>query len=161
MLSSMVSGFILNHYETAFAAVPLLVTFIPTLMDTGGNSGSQASTLIVRGLAVDEIEPTDILKVIWKELRVGLICGIVLAGINFVRLLIQYPGNTLICGLVAISMFLTIMLAKTLGAILPMAAKAMKLDPALMASPMLTTIVDACSMVIYFTLASRILHLAV
>ena len=161
MLSSMVSGFILNHYETAFAAVPLLVTFIPTLMDTGGNSGSQASTLIIRGLAVDEIEPTDILKVIWKELRVGLICGIVLAGINFVRLLIQYPGNTLICGLVAISMFLTIMLAKTLGAILPMAAKAMKLDPALMASPMLTTIVDACSMVIYFTLASRILHLAV
>ena len=161
MLSSMVSGFILNHYETAFAAVPLLVTFIPTLMDTGGNSGSQASTLIIRGLAVDEIEPTDILKVIWKELRVGLICGIVLAGINFVRLLIQYPGNTLICGLVAISMFLTIMLAKTLGAILPMAAKAMKLDPALMASPMRTTIVDACSMVIYFTLASRILHLAV
>ena len=159
MLSSMVSGFILNHYEMTFAAIPLLVTFIPTLMDTGGNSGSQASTLIIRGLALDEIEPADILRVIWKELRVGMICGITLAGINFVRLLIQYPGNVLICGLVAVSMFLTIMLAKTLGAILPIVAKAMHLDPALMASPMLTTIVDACSMVIYFTLASRLLHL--
>ena len=160
MLSSMVSGFILNYYEATFAAVPLLVSFIPTLMDTGGNSGSQASTLIIRGLAVDELELSDILKVIWKELRVGMICGVLLASINFVRLLIQYPGNAMICGVVAISMFLTIMLAKTLGACLPMLAKALHLDPALMASPMLTTIVDACSMVIYFTLASRMLKLA-
>ena len=155
MLSSTVSGLILNHYETTFAALPLLVSFIPTLMDTGGNSGSQASTLVIRGIATGEIELSDAPRVIWKELRVGLICGIILASVNFVRLMIQYPGNTQICLLVVISMFLTIILAKTLGAVLPLLAKAMHLDPALMASPMLTTIVDACSMVIYFTLASK------
>ena len=157
MLSSTVSGMILNHYEATFAAIPLLVGFIPTLMDTGGNSGSQASTMIIRGMAVDEIELRDILKVMWKELRVGMMCGALLAAINFVRLIIMYPGNNLICGIVAISMFLTVILAKTLGALLPMTAKALHLDPALMASPMLTTIVDACSMVIYFTLASHLL----
>ena len=155
MLSSMVSGMILTHYEATFAALPLLVSFIPTLMDTGGNSGSQASTMIIRGLAVDEIELADVLKVLWKEVRVGLICGAILATINFVRLMIQYPGHAMICTLVAVSMFLTIILAKSLGALMPMLAKALHFDPALMASPMLTTIVDACSMVIYFTLASR------
>ena len=157
MLSSMVSGMILTHYEATFAAMPLLVSFIPTLMDTGGNSGSQASTMIIRGLAIDELELSDLFRVIWKELRVGLLCGSLLAAINFVRLVIQYPGNTLICGIVAVSMFLTVLLAKTLGALLPMTAKALHLDPALMASPMLTTIVDACSMIIYFTLASHVL----
>ena len=159
MLSSTVSGMILNHYEATFAAIPLLVGFIPTLMDTGGNSGSQASTMVIRGLAIDEIELSDLWKVIWKELRVGMICGVLLAGLNFIRLLIMYPGHTLICGIVAVSMFLTVILAKTLGALLPMTAKALKLDPALMASPMLTTIVDACSMVIYFTLASHFISM--
>ena len=158
MLSSTVSGMILTHYETTFAAIPLLVSFIPTLMDTGGNSGSQASTMVIRGLATGEIELFDALKVIWKEMRVGLLCGSILAVINFVRLMLQYPGNTMVCVTVVISMYITIILAKTLGAALPLLAKALKLDPALMASPMLTTIVDACSMVIYFTLASRILH---
>ncbi len=157
MLSSTVSGMILNHYEATFAAIPLLVGFIPTLMDTGGNSGSQASTMIIRGIAVNEIALSDLLRVIWKELRVGMLCGALLAAINFVRLIIMYPGHTMICGIVAVSMFLTVILAKTLGAALPMGAKALHLDPALMASPMLTTIVDACSMVIYFTLASHFL----
>ncbi len=124
-------------------------------MDTGGNSGSQASTLVIRGIATGEIELGDAPRVIWKELRVGLICGVILAAVNFARLMIQYPGNTQICLLVVVSMFLTIILAKTLGAVLPLLAKAMHLDPALMASPMLTTIVDACSMVIYFTMASK------
>ena len=157
MLSSMVSGMILTYYEATFAAIPLLVSFIPTLMDTGGNSGSQASTMIIRGLAVDELHLNDVFRVLWKEVRVGVICGFTLAGINFIRLMIQYPGNTMICALVAVSMFLTIILAKSLGALMPMLAKALHFDPALMASPMLTTIVDACSMVIYFTLASRFL----
>ena len=158
MLSSTVSGMILNHYEATFAAIPLLVSFIPTLMDTGGNSGSQASTLIIRGLATGEIELTDILRVMWKELRVGLVCGVILAAVNFARLMIQYPGHTMICLTVVVSMFFTIILAKTLGALLPLGAKALHLDPALMASPMLTTIVDACSMVIYFTIASQLLN---
>ena len=155
MISSTVSGMILTHYEATFAALPLLVSFIPTLMDTGGNSGSQASTMVIRGLAIDELELTDLLKVIWKELRVGAICGSILALLNFIRLVIMYPGNVMICAIVAVSMLLTVVLAKTLGALLPMGAKALHLDPALMASPMLTTIVDACSMVIYFTLASH------
>ncbi len=157
MISSTLSGMILTHYQATFAAIPLLVSFIPTLMDTGGNSGSQASTMIIRGLAVGDIHLSDLPKVIWKEMRVGMICGVLLAVVNFIRLIIQYPGNVMICAVVAISMLLTVILAKTLGALLPMGAKALKLDPALMASPLLTTIVDACSMIIYFTLASRIL----
>ncbi len=159
MISSMVSGAILNHYEAAFAAVPLLVSFIPTLMDTGGNSGSQASTMIIRGLAVGEIELSDLLRVMWKEIRVGMLCGVIIATVNFIQLLIRFPGNATICAIVSASMFCTIILAKTLGALLPILAKTLKLDPALMASPMLTTIVDACSMIIYFTMASKILHL--
>lgn len=157
MVSSTVSGMILTHYEATFATIPLLVSFIPTLMDTGGNSGSQASTMVIRGLAIDELELSDLLKVIWKEVRVGAICGSILALLNFIRLVIMYPGHAVICGIVAVSMLMTVILAKTLGALLPMGAKALKLDPALMASPMLTTIVDACSMVIYFTLASHFL----
>ena len=157
MLSSTVSGAILNHYEAAFTAIPLLVSFVPTLMDTGGNSGSQASTMIIRGLATGEIGLSDALKVIFKEFRVGIVCGVVLAVINFVRLMIQYPGHLMICVTVVVSMFVTIILAKILGAALPLLAKALHLDPALMASPMLTTIVDACSMIIYFSVASHLL----
>ena len=97
MLSSMVTGGILLKYENAFSVIPLLVTFIPMLMDTGGNSGSQASTMIIRGMAVGEVEPADILKVMWKEIRVGMLCGLSLALVNFVRLMIQYPGQVLIC----------------------------------------------------------------
>ncbi len=159
MVSSTVSGAILTHYEVAFAAVPLLVSFIPTLMDTGGNSGSQASTMVIRGLAVGELELSDLLHVMWKEIRVGLLCGSLLSVVNFIRLLIMYPGNVMICAIVSISMMLTVILAKMLGALMPMLAKALHLDPALMASPMLTTIVDACSMIIYFTLASKLLRL--
>ena len=159
MLSSTVSGLILRHYETTFAAIPLLVSFIPTLMDTGGNSGSQASTMVIRGLATGEIELRDALKVIWKEMRVGMLCGVVLAVLNFIRLVLTYPGNTLICLTVVLSMLITVILAKTLGAILPLLAKSLHMDPALMASPMLTTIVDACSMIIYFTLATHMLGL--
>ena len=105
MLSSMVTGGILLKYENAFSVIPLLVTFIPMLMDTGGNSGSQASTMIIRGMAVGDIEPKDILKVVWKEVRVGLIVGFVLAVVNFIRLMIQYPGNTMICLTVVMSLF--------------------------------------------------------
>jgi len=115
MLSSMVTGGILLKYENAFSVIPLLVTFIPMLMDTGGNSGSQASTMIIRGMAVGEVEPADILKVMWKEIRVGMLCGLSLALVNFVRLMIQYPGQVLICLTVVISLFCTVIIAKTIG----------------------------------------------
>ncbi len=160
MLSSTITGGILVKYEAAFSALPLLVTFIPMLMDTGGNSGSQSSTMIIRGMAVGEIEPSDILKVLWKEVRVGVMVGTVLAAVNFVRLMLQYPGNTLMCLTVVLSVFCTVLVAKTIGCTLPIGAKVLKLDPAIMASPMITTIVDAVSLMVYFTLACRLLGMA-
>lgn len=159
MLSSTITGGILLKYENAFAAIPLLVSFVPMLMDTGGNCGSQSSTMIIRGMAVGEIEITDIFKVVWKEIRVGILVGAVLALVNFVRLMIQYPGNTMICVTVVLSIFFTVVAAKTIGCVLPIGAKALKLDPAIMASPMITTIVDAVSLMVYFDLACRLLDM--
>ena len=159
MISSMVTGGILAKYENAFAVIPLLVTFIPMLTDTGGNAGSQSSTLIIRGMAVGEIETADIFRVIWKELRVGVVVGAILGMVNYVRLVIMYPGSEMICLTVVLSLFATVLLAKTIGCVLPIAAKVLKLDPAIMAAPLITTIVDAFSLVIYFQLACRLLNL--
>ena len=161
MLSSTITGGILVKYENAFSAIPLLVSFIPMLMDTGGNCGSQSSTMIIRGMAVGEIEPSDILKVLWKEIRVGMMVGVVLAIVNFVRLMIQYPGNTMICLTVVLSVFCTVVVAKSIGCSLPLGAKALKLDPAIMASPMITTIVDAVSLMVYFNLECYLLDMTV
>lgn len=161
MISSTLSGAILTRYENAFAAIPLLVSFTPMLMNTGGNSGSQSSAMIIRGMSIGEIEPSDILKVIWKEIRVGLIAGIVLAAANFIRLLIQYPGNTMISMVVVMSVFVTVVIAKTIGCTLPVAAKVLKMDPAIMAGPLITTIVDAVSLIVYFNLACMLLDMTV
>ena len=156
MVSAMITGAMLEHFEAAISAIPLLVSFIPMLMDTGGNSGSQASTMIIRGMALDEIEPSDFLKVWWKEIRVALLCGSFLALVNFIRIAIQYRDlgvASVVCGTLVITVFV----AKSLGCILPMLAKRLKLDPALMAAPMITTITDACSILVFFTLAMAIL----
>ena len=161
MLSSTLSGALLERYENAFAAIPLLVSFTPMLMNTGGNSGSQSSAMIIRGMSLGEIEPTDILKVIWKEIRVGLIAGIILAVCNFIRLMIQYPGNTMISLVVVLSVFVTVVIAKTIGCTLPIAAKVLKADPAIMAGPLITTIVDAVSLIVYFNLACMLLDMTV
>ena len=160
MISSMLTGGILAKYENAFSVIPLLVTFIPMLTDTGGNAGSQSSTLIIRGMAVGEIEPRDILKVLWKELRVGTIVGVLLGLVNFIRLILTYPGQYMICLTVVLSLFVTVILAKTIGCTLPIIAKKLKMDPAIMAAPLITTIVDAFSLVVYFQLACRLLNLA-
>lgn len=159
MFSSMITGGILLNYENAFKAIPLLVTFIPMLMDTGGNSGSQSSTMIIRGMAIGEVEPSDILKVMWKEVRVGVLVGACLGLVNYIRLIITYPGKELICLTVVLSIFFTVIIAKTIGCILPILAKVLHLDPAIMAAPMITTIVDACSLIIYFNLACRLLNM--
>ena len=161
MLSSTLSGAILERYENAFAAIPLLVSFTPMLMNTGGNSGSQSSAMIIRGMSLGEIEPTDILRVMWKEVRVGLIAGIILAVCNFIRLMIQYPGNTMISLVVVLSVFVTVVIAKTIGCTLPIAAKVLKADPAIMAGPLITTIVDAVSLIVYFNLACMLLDMTV
>ena len=157
MISGMITGGILGQYEAAFSAMPLLVTFIPMLTDTGGNAGSQSSTLIIRGMAVGEIQPRDFLRVFWKELRVSILVGIVLSAVNYVRLILTYPGNNLMAFTVAAALFVTVLLAKTVGGILPMAAKLCKADPAIMAAPLITTIVDAISLIVYFNIASSLL----
>lgn len=159
MVSSMITGGILGKYEEAFAVIPLLVTFVPMLTDTGGNAGSQSSTMVIRGMALGEVEPRDIFKVIWKEMRVGLIVGILLALVNFLRLTLQFPGQELICLTVVLSLMATVIIAETIGCTLPMLAQMLHLDPAIMAAPMITTIVDAVCLMIYFQLACRLLHL--
>ena len=157
MISSMVTGHILAKYEAAFAVIPLLVTFIPMLMDTGGNAGSQSSTMIIRGMAVGEIHPMDVLKVLWKEIRVGVLVGVVLACFNFLQLMLRFPGQTMICLTVVLSIFCTVIMAKTIGCLLPIGAKVCRLDPAIMAAPLITTIVDTLSLMVYFTLATTLL----
>ena len=158
MLSSIVTGKIITNYENAFAAVPLLVSFIPMLMDTGGNCGSQASTMVIRALATDELEPKDIFKALWKEARIGFLCGGTLAIVNGLRIFIQY-GDGGIALVIGITLFVTAILSKSLGCILPMIAKACGLDPAYMASPLITTIVDAGSLAIYFNVALLLLNI--
>ena len=160
MISSIFTGIILGKYEAAFAAMPILVTFIPMLMDTGGNAGSQSSTLIIRGMATNEIGLKDVGKVVFKELRVGLIVGLSLAVLNFIRLIIQYPGQYQVALVVCLALIVTVVVAKVIGGILPMAAKAIHIDPAIMASPLITTIVDAVSLMVYFSLATTILGMA-
>ena len=157
MISGMITGGILGQYEAAFAAMPLLVTFIPMLTDTGGNAGSQSSTLGIRGMAGGEIELKDFAKVFWKELRVSMLVGVVLSAVNFVRLIITYPGNQMVALTVALALFVTVMLAKTVGGVLPMAAKLCHADPGIMAAPLITTIVDAISLVVYFRIACALL----
>ena len=152
MLSATITGTIITNYENAFAALPILVSFIPMLMDTGGNCGSQSSTLIIRGLAMDEIKLGDFFKAWWKEIRVAVIVGIVLSLANGIRILIQYkdPNLALVVGVTLIA---TVMISKSLGCILPMIAKRLKLDPAIMAAPLITTIVDTCSVLVFFNVA--------
>lgn len=158
MLSATITGKIITNYEQAFEALPLLVAFIPMIMGTGGNCGSQASTLIIRGLATNEIQPKDILKAIWKETRVAVLVGIVLSIVNGIIVMWQY-NDLLLAVVVGITLICTVLLAKVLGCVLPILAKKLKLDPAIMASPLITTIVDICSVLIYFVVATSILKI--
>lgn len=159
MFASMMTGQILLGYEEALHVMPLLLSFIPMLMDTGGNCGNQSSTMVIRGMAVGDIELRDVLRIAWKELRVGVICGLILAVVNFVYLVIRFPGQTMLNATVVLALVITVILAKTIGCILPMLAKRLHLDPAIMAAPLITTIVDACSLMIYFKLACELLKI--
>ena len=158
MLSSIITGKIITNYEVTFSAIPLLVSFIPMLMDTGGNCGSQASTMVIRALATDEIEPKDVFKVWWKEARIGIMCGVTLGLVNGCRIFIQYHDLG-IAIVIACTLCLTAVLAKSLGCFLPLLAKVIHLDPAYMASPLITTITDACSLAIYFNIALMVLNI--
>ena len=150
MFSAMISGALLEHYEAAIASLPLLVSFIPMLMGTGGNGGSQASTIVIRGLALGEIDLGDVLTVWWKEARVALLCGTVLAAVNFLRIWLQY-GEADVAAVVSLTLICTLFIAKSLGCLLPIAAKKLHMDPALMSAPLITTITDASTILVFFT----------
>lgn len=158
MFSATVTGTIITKYEDAFAALPLLVAFIPMLMDTGGNCGSQSSTLIIRGIALDEIRFRDIFRVIFKEFRISLLVGTALALANGARILIMYHNASLAL-VIGLSLIGTVILAKLIGCVLPLFAKRIGLDPAIMASPLITTLVDTCSILIYFNIATLLFKL--
>ena len=158
MISASITGAIISKYEAAFAAVPLLVSFIPMIMDTGGNCGSQSSTLIIRGLAVDELHFGDTLSILWKELRVSLLVGLALAAVESTVIMIRY-GDPALAGVVSLSLMCTVACAKVTGGLLPIAAKRLGLDPALMAAPLITTVVDTVAMFIYFTIATVLFHI--
>lgn len=158
MISSTVTGGIIANYENAFAAIPILVAFIPMVMGTGGNCGSQSSTLIIRGLSNSDIKLKDFLKAWWKEIRVALLVGLALFVVNFVRIMVQYH-NLQLALIVGLTLIGTVAIAKSLGCLLPMIAKKLKLDPAIMAAPLISTILDTCSVLLYFNIATLLLGL--
>ena len=166
MLSATFTSMIITHFEDALAKTAVLTGFIPMLMGTGGNSGSQSSTAVIRSLSIGDTEPGDILSVIWKEIRVAVLCGVCLACVNFVKMLVvdrMLLGNgdvTVIVALtVSITLVFVVIFAKAVGCTLPMAAEKIGIDPAVMASPLISTIIDAVSLLIYFALATVMLHI--
>ena len=159
-ISAMITGAILVRFEAVLAQVIVLVSYLPLLMSTGGNSGSQASTLIIRGMATDEIDLKDVLKVTWKEFRVSIILGVSLSLINMAKVLIIDRESMAIALTVAISMVIIVIFAKLLGSLLPMAAKKLGIDPALMANPMISSLTDMFSTVVYMLIAAMFLGIA-
>ena len=159
MISATFTGAIIRRFEDVLQSIVILASFIPMLMDTGGNAGSQSSTMVIRSIALGEIEFNDLFKVLWKEFRVSLLVGFILAFVNFFRILIFDKAGIVITIIVCISLFATVVLAKVLGCLLPIFAKKVKLDPAIMASPLITTLVDALSLILFFSLSSSFLNI--
>ena len=166
MLSATFTGLIITGFESALASCVILTSFIPMLSGTGGNSGSQSSVAVIRALSLGEVEFPDVLAVVWKEIRVALLCGFCLGGANFVkmllvdRMLMHNPDVTVaVAGVVCLTLMLTVVCAKIVGCLLPMAAEKVGIDPAVMAAPFITTIVDALSLLIYFSIATQVLGL--
>ena len=165
MVSAMFTGTIITRFENVLQSAAgvgtALVASIPMLMDTGGNCGAQASTLAIRGLALGEIALKDVWKILWKEFRVAILVGVALALVNFLRVWFLTPGTREVAFVVSLAMFFTVIIAKVIGCTLPLLAKAVHLDPALMASPIITTLVDAASLMILFTIATAVFHIGV
>ena len=159
MISATFTGLVIKKYEDILQSAVYLATFIPMLMDTGGNAGSQSATLVIRGIALEEIEFSDIFRVIWKELRVSILVGFILSAVNFIRIYYFTRSGLETSLVVAISMLLTVIMAKVIGGVLPLVAKSLKIDPAIMASPLITTIVDTAALIIFFKLSVIFLHI--
>lgn len=156
MLSATLTGAITNHFEAQIAAIPLLVSFMPMLTGTGGNCGSQSSTMIIQGMAMEEIRLKDFFKVVFKEFRIAIICSLILSAVNFGRIVLFYH-DVKIAAVVSVTLVGTVILSKLLGCMLPMLAKKIHLDPAIMSAPLLSTLVDSCSTLMYFTIALHVL----
>ena len=159
MISATVTGKIITHYEDALGTYVILTAFIPMLMDTGGNAGGQASVTIIRGLSLNEIEFKDMLKIIWKEARVAVLCGVTLAVANFAKIMLIDRVTVMVALVVCLTLVMAVFFAKIVGCTLPLFAKKIGFDPAVMASPFITTIVDALSLAIYFQIATHLLNL--
>lgn len=157
MCSYVITGSIISNFEAVLSKVIVLVTYMPMLMGTGGNSGSQSATLVIRGLALGDVDTGDALKVLWKELRVSFLIGLVLSALNFARILWLDKEGAMVALTVCSAMLIIVMAAKTIGSMLPMAAKKVGVDPALMASPMIASLTDMVSVITYFALATLIL----
>ncbi|MBQ6117534.1 MAG: magnesium transporter [Oscillospiraceae bacterium] len=164
MVSATFTGLIITSFETSLAVLPVLTAYIPMLMDTGGNCGSQASVTVIRALSLDEVDFSDVIQVVWKEIRVAVLCGAVLAVANFAKMMLvdrMMLGNVsltpLVAAIVCLTLVCAVAVAKFVGCTLPLFAKKIGLDPAVMASPFITTIVDALSLLIYFQFAKNIL----
>ena len=160
MISATFTSLIITKFEDALSVSIILTGSIPMLMDTGGNCGGQASVTIIRSLSLEDVEFRDIFKVIWKELRVGLMCGIALAIVNFGKMMLLHQGTVLMVAVISLALFCAVVVAKLIGCVLPMVANKIGFDPAVMSSPFITTIVDALTLLIYFNLAVAILHIA-
>lgn len=157
MVSAAFTGAIITHFQDALSAYLVLVAAIPMLMDTGGNCGSQASVTVIRGISLEEIEFRDIFRVMWKESRVALLCGVTMAVLNFARFMLIDRVGLAVSAIICLTLLVTVLAAKLVGCTLPLIAKKIGLDPAVMASPFITTIVDALSLFIYFRTASAVL----
>ena len=157
MLTATVTGFIINSFEATLTAVTGAMAFVPMLTGAGGNAGAQSSTMIIRGLSIGEVELDDYKKIFVKELGVSILVGVVLAIVNFFRIILFNPGQYLMALTVSLSLVVTIMTAKSVGGLLPIAAKRLNLDPAIMASPLITTIVDTLSLLVYFFFITNIM----
>ncbi len=161
MVSATFTSGIINTFESALSHMVVLTAFIPMLMDTGGNAGGQSSVTMIRALSLGDVEFRDIFRVIWKEIRVAVLCGVVLSGVNFGKILLfgESGGSVAVAAVVSITLLITVIFAKMVGCILPLLAKKVGFDPAVMASPFITTVVDAISLLVYFNVAEAFLHL--
>lgn len=159
MISATFTGAIITRYEAALASYVILTAYIPMLMDTGGNAGSQASVSIIRSLSLGEIDFADVLIAMWKEIRVAVLCGTTLACTNFIKLMLFDKLTITLALIICVTLILVVIFAKMMGCFLPLLAAKLGFDPAVMASPLITTIVDAVSLTIYFTIATNVLHI--
>ena len=159
MISATFSSLVIRGYESALAAVTVLTAYIPMLTDTGGNAGSQSTSTIIRGMAVGDIQPHDLPRILWRECRVALLCGLTLAVCNFGKLLLTRDLVSPVALVVCLTLICTVLLSQLIGGLLPVLAEKLKIDPAVMASPLITTIVDTTTLLVYFNIAKALLKI--